>query len=127
MTPEQLRVLLDQHAKWLRGDGGQCADLSDASLRGVDLSYAKRGDFVLTDGVVRTIGCGPYWAWTFPTTAGRVLEVGCKAYRLDGWPDMVGPACAAETDDPDKQAAYARELRALLAYCAALDGAEVRA
>ena len=42
MTTEELKVILDKHEKWLRGeDGGECADLYGASLCGADLNGAN--------------------------------------------------------------------------------------
>ena len=41
MTPEELKTILSNHEKWLRGeDGGSCADLSCADLSCADLSRA---------------------------------------------------------------------------------------
>lgn len=36
----ELKKILDDHAKWLRGDGGRRADLRGANLRGANLSEA---------------------------------------------------------------------------------------
>ena len=42
MTQDELKVILDKHAKWLRDEeGGERADLSSADLRSADLSYAN--------------------------------------------------------------------------------------
>ena len=40
MTAEQLRAVIDAHELWLKNNGGQRADLSDADLRGAVLRYA---------------------------------------------------------------------------------------
>lgn len=40
-TPEQLKQILAAHHLWARGEGGQCADLSGAYLRGAYLSGAN--------------------------------------------------------------------------------------
>ncbi len=37
MTPEEIKTILDAHAKWVRGDGGKRACLSGACLRGANL------------------------------------------------------------------------------------------
>jgi hypothetical protein len=39
-TVEEMKAILADHAKWLRGEGGARADLSRANLRSADLSYA---------------------------------------------------------------------------------------
>ena len=40
MTSKQLQRILSEHARWLRDDGGESADLSNADLRNADLSGA---------------------------------------------------------------------------------------
>ena len=41
MSKEGLAVIIDNHGRWLRGeDGGKCADLRGADLRGADLRCA---------------------------------------------------------------------------------------
>ena len=40
MKPDELKTILDDHAKWLRGENGRCADLSGADLGGACLRYA---------------------------------------------------------------------------------------
>ena len=40
-----IKIVLEKHAKWLRGeDGGECANLYDANLRGADLRDADLRD-----------------------------------------------------------------------------------
>ena len=41
MTKEELKVVLDNHVKWLNGNGGNRADLSGANLRGANLRGAN--------------------------------------------------------------------------------------
>ncbi|HBI5936458.1 TPA: pentapeptide repeat-containing protein, partial [Listeria monocytogenes] len=45
MKQEELDIILENHEKWLRDEGGEradlrCADLSNANLRHADLSNA---------------------------------------------------------------------------------------
>ncbi len=40
MTPEEIKTILNDHAKWSRGDGGKRANLSGANLIGANLSGA---------------------------------------------------------------------------------------
>jgi len=55
VSPEQIRDVLDKHAKWLRGeDGGERAnlagaDLAGANLAGADLAGANLADANLAD------------------------------------------------------------------------------
>ena len=41
MTPDELKRILDDHALWLAGSGGKCANLSRADLSGAGLSGAN--------------------------------------------------------------------------------------
>ena len=41
MNQEELSKILEAHAKWLRGEGGERADLRSADLSCADLSCAK--------------------------------------------------------------------------------------
>ena len=41
MKPEEIKAKLDAHAKWLRSEGGECADFSHENLSGADLSAAN--------------------------------------------------------------------------------------
>lgn len=45
---EELPVILSDHAKWLRGEGGKRADLSGRDLRCVKLIYADLAGADLT-------------------------------------------------------------------------------
>nr|DAP42725.1 MAG TPA: pentapeptide repeat protein [Caudoviricetes sp.] len=44
MTQEKLNAILENHKKWLEGNGGERANLKGANLRGADLSYANLCD-----------------------------------------------------------------------------------
>jgi uncharacterized protein YjbI with pentapeptide repeats len=48
MIKEQLTAILAGHEAWLRGKGGQCADLSGADLTGANLSGADLSGADLT-------------------------------------------------------------------------------
>ena len=41
MSPDELKTILDNHALWLRGEGGKKADLSGADLSRANLSDAN--------------------------------------------------------------------------------------
>lgn len=41
ITKEELYEILEEHKKWLLGNGGMRADLRGADLRGEDLSYTN--------------------------------------------------------------------------------------
>ena len=53
MTPEQLKEILEAHAKWVRGDGGKRADLRGANLGGAYLRGAYLRDADLRDADLR--------------------------------------------------------------------------
>ena len=41
MSPEQIKEILDNHEMWLAGkEGGKCANLRGADLRGANLDYS---------------------------------------------------------------------------------------
>ena len=53
-TCTELKAIIDKHAKWLRGeDGGECADLCDANLRGANLRGADLRDANLRSANLR--------------------------------------------------------------------------
>ena len=41
MKPEEIKAKLDAHAKWLRSEGGECADFRRENLSGANLSEAN--------------------------------------------------------------------------------------
>ncbi|ECP0925964.1 pentapeptide repeat-containing protein [Listeria monocytogenes] len=41
MNQEELDIILENHGKWLRNEGGDRADLSNADLKNTNLSYAN--------------------------------------------------------------------------------------
>ena len=51
MTTQEISAILHEHAKWLRGEGGKCADLRDANLCGADLrgAYLLNADLLNAD------------------------------------------------------------------------------
>ena len=92
-TADEWRVILESHARWMCGDGGERADLSGANLSGADLSGATgdlptyrfqivpdAGAFIgwkkLRDGLIAQL--------EIPATAGRVgglLGRKCRASK----------------------------------------------
>ena len=99
------------------------AHLDGARLFGANLAGAVYGAFILTDGQVRTYSGMRHWAWSAPTTDGRMLAVGCEYHTLDEW--------EAEADEIRKRqaedASLEPKIRLLIAHLRALDAAEVRA
>ena len=92
-TPEQLREILNLHAKWLRNDpAGQRANLRGANLTGADLTRANltranltRADLAdanladanLTDANLTNVRS--FWG-----TIGNMAEI--KSIQVDTWP-----------------------------------------
>lgn len=71
MTREELDEILNEHKKWVNGDGGRRADLSDSDLSDSDLSGAKlpqkiiqigpigsRKDYTVYNVYTDTVFCG---------------------------------------------------------------------
>jgi hypothetical protein len=52
-TIKEMKTILADHLKWLRGEGGSRADLSDADLSDADLSRADLRSAVLNRAVLR--------------------------------------------------------------------------
>ncbi|HFK0262364.1 TPA: pentapeptide repeat-containing protein, partial [Listeria monocytogenes] len=40
MNQEELDIILENHGKWLRNEGGEKADLSNADLKNTNLRFA---------------------------------------------------------------------------------------
>ncbi|EMX9418999.1 pentapeptide repeat-containing protein, partial [Listeria monocytogenes] len=58
MKQEELDIILENHEKWLRDEGGEradlrCADLSNANLRHADLSNADLSNADLSNADLR--------------------------------------------------------------------------
>ncbi|MBC1377866.1 pentapeptide repeat-containing protein [Listeria innocua] len=49
MKQEELDIILENHGKWLRSEGGERADLSNANLSNANLSNANLSDTNLSD------------------------------------------------------------------------------
>ena len=108
MTQDELKVILDKHAKWLNGEeGGERADLHSANLRGADLSSADlRGadlcganlrDADLRDANLSGANLRSFKAdfWAILTTARKEIPGLVKAMRegrIDG--STYSGACA---------------------------------
>ncbi|EAF9608466.1 hypothetical protein A6C65_11340 [Listeria monocytogenes] len=54
MKQEELNIILDNHEKWLRGEGGEKADLSFADLRSADLRNANLSSADLSSADLRS-------------------------------------------------------------------------
>ena len=88
ITKRQLQKVLEQHKKWLSGDGGHevdlhGVDLHEADLRGVDLR-----------GVDVDYSCWPLWCGTMGVKVDRKIAAQLAAHF-----------CVLDCDDPDYQAA----------------------
>ena len=53
MTPQELRSILEAHARWIQGQGGGRADLSGADLSGANLSGADLSSAYLSSANLR--------------------------------------------------------------------------
>ena len=63
MTKEELKQILDVHAKWVRGEaGGVRANLSGADLSRANLSRANDINYVLSQSSILPES-GPIWGW----------------------------------------------------------------
>jgi hypothetical protein len=86
MNTEQLQHTLEQHKLWLRGEGGQRADLYRANLREADLSEADLSEADLSEADLSE--ANGIMAFGPMPTSGRMIY----AVRHDsGW--MVKAGC----------------------------------
>ena len=85
MTPGQMKGVLRAHGEWLKGSGGQRADLIGANLRGANLRGADLRGADLSGADV--IDCGQrsdgYQFFIHATAKGQpMLIAGCRYFAL---------------------------------------------
>ena len=101
MKKEDLQKILRLHGVWVRGDGGVCADLSDANLSGANLIGANLSGANLSCANLRganlrgaimwsTIGNGrelkSIHCGTYDIAFTRdVMQIGCKRFLVADW------------------------------------------
>ena len=95
MSPDELKTILDDHAKWLRGDAGKYANLAGANLAGANLAGAYLGGANLEGAnlgggrkitgliarVTRIIDPYEFFAWR--TDKGDFIKAGCRFMTVD--------------------------------------------
>ena len=90
MSGEELRAVLDDHAKWLSGEGGKqadlrMADLSGADLDGANLSGADLSGADLSGARIDTPICRmDFGGWSICVDADRT-SIGCQTYPNEFW------------------------------------------
>lgn len=95
MSPEELKTILDDHAKWLRGKGGKQANLSWANLRAVNLSRANLSEADLSGAnLSRANLCGAkvdvaicrmdFGGWSICVYADKT-SIGCEQHPNECW------------------------------------------
>jgi hypothetical protein len=80
MTKEEIAAVLADHIKWLRGEGGKRADLTDAVLTDADLTGAVLTGARLTGAILTRARLTD--AVLTGATVNRLLR---RATRSDGW------------------------------------------
>ena len=85
MTKADLKLILEEHVKWVRGEGGKRADLEGADLRGADLRGADLGGERKITGLIarvtRIIDPCEFFAWR--TDKGDIIKAGCRFMSVD--------------------------------------------
>ena len=95
MTKDELKLILEEHAKWVRGEGGKRAYLGGAYLEGANLRGAYlRGAYLggvklssthtavgLIARVTRIIDPYEFFAWR--TDKGDFIKAGCRFMTVD--------------------------------------------
>jgi hypothetical protein len=110
MSKEELLVTLDNHKKWIDGDGGARANLRDANLRGANLSGANLSSANLSGANlwganlrganlwganlwgcsgernrIKSIFVSDVYAITYTS---EVLQIGCQSHKISDWWDF---------------------------------------
>jgi hypothetical protein len=93
MNEKELTKILEDHKKWLNGDCGEKADLSNASLsnadlsnaylRYADLSNANLNNATLSKKVIVLKACR--WLFVYNEYNEKPLKIGCKENTINGW------------------------------------------
>ena len=98
----KLRELLDDHAKWIRGEGGSKADLSEADLIGLDLmaqsGFNPQESVKLWENMSKAGGGAPEFLSTHPSSQTRIKDLNARMPRaLDAYNKAQGqnkkPSC----------------------------------
>ena len=104
MTKDELKLILEEHAKWVRGDGGKRADLRGADLRGANLRGANLGNDRKAVGLIARVTriYEPYEFFAWRTDKGDIIKAGCRFMSVDEYRAHVakeypGTTKAAET------------------------------
>ncbi len=92
MNEEELAVIIENHGKWLRGEGGERANLrganlSDANLRGANLSDANLSDADLLAcagerNYIKSIFVSDVYAITYTSES---MQIGCQRHKISEW------------------------------------------
>ena len=110
MEKENLDEILENHVKWLNGDGGKRADLRDVDLRDVDLRDVDLRDADLSGanlptGIYQIVGVGSYnRCTTYDSINDRVI-CGCwndnAGNHLDSFARRIEQIYGTEGEYPD--------------------------
>lgn len=83
MNKEELTVIIDNHGRLLRGeDGGKCADLCGAYLRGANLCGAYLLSCAGERNYIKSIFVSDVYAITYTS---EVLQIGCQRHKISEW------------------------------------------
>ncbi len=92
-----IQKILEDHNKYLRGEGGKRANICDADLRGADLSYADlrgadlRRAYLCDASLFNTIGNSKeiktlmIFDEYIVNFCGDDIQIGCKKYSHEEW------------------------------------------
>lgn len=125
MEQEKLNEIIADHNKWLKNEGGECAELSGANLiganlRGADLWMANlhkanlyKADLrgaslegaILPIGVYQIVGAGSYNRCTTYDTVNNQIICGCwddgKGNHLDSFIKRIEEVYGPKGENPD--------------------------
>jgi hypothetical protein len=111
MKPEQLKNILEKHSLWLKGEGGERANLSRANLYGSDLYGANLYGANLSKSKIPM-----FCKWGHSIIDGNI-KIGCETKTPEQWEDWLSSDQEYETKrgTPDFKQIEA-VIRAYIAY-----------
>ncbi|EKL5967147.1 pentapeptide repeat-containing protein [Listeria monocytogenes] len=112
MKQEELDIILENHGKWLRGEGGEKADLSFANLRFANLRFADLSSANLSDADLSSADL----------SSANLSDANLSSANLNwaNWQDVRGLTVVAvqvDTTRKNNQITYIKELDIWITGC----------
>ena len=83
MTKGEIAAVLAEHARWLRGEGGERADMRGADMRGANMRGAKIGNGQTVIGILRrATRSDGYEFFLWHCQEGFFIKAGCRFFTM---------------------------------------------